>query len=200
MVSIGLLAASCAHDGGELPQESVATVAHAQEGEMAIPNAPQPPTLTSREVSERLLRLLDGLHGDGDLTPTAIERATGLAVAVAPEDPLRYGFHGRIDADWTFGLRALTRDGGGAIRGAHFYFNRAADNDGDMDAVCDPDFETYRTRLTAMGYDAAPVRGEHGRLLHWQFERGAIRLLAQVRGQSAARADRDCLSMLTIEV
>jgi hypothetical protein len=155
------------------------------------------PKLRGEEVSGRVLKLIDSIRSRADLSPDNIRRATGIAVAFDPDDPSRYGFHGRVDEAWWYDLGSVVDQVDGGVRGLEFFFAAPGRPDADPAAVCSPDLDGYRKRLEAMGFTASPVRGERDQLRYWEFVRGAVRVRATV----AATADdaHHCVRLIAID-
>jgi hypothetical protein len=189
-----------------LPQASVVSddrMAVTADKEKAMPSEKDDlsmyaPTKTPQQVSDLLIAFIDSIAGADDLLPSQIEQATGLRVNVHPQRPNRFGFHGMVDADWNYGVRSLPDSDNDSARTLMFYFNNPANNSADMTPICDPDFETYKARLIAIGFQPEPAYGEHGRLLYWDFRRGMVSVQVHVRGESREKAGHHCVPMMLI--
>ncbi len=151
------------------------------------------------EVSQRVLSLIDSVHGPEQVEPSHIERVTGFKVAVSATNPQQYGFSGELTADWGYSLVSLTElDGSRPHRLMFSFEDGSADGNADMAPICDMDFADYDKALTGAGFASEAARGHHGEIEYWQYHRGDVSVLVHTRGESDARADRACVSMIVI--
>ncbi len=155
------------------------------------------PKLSSAEISERVLRLIDTIHDRDGLSPDNIHRATRIAVSFDPEDSDRYGFHGRVESPWLYDLGSVVDQVNGGVRGLQFFFAAPGHPEADLTPVCTPDLDTYRQRLEDMGFTATPVRGDLQQLRYWEFVRGSVRVRATVA--SGADGAHSCVRLITID-
>lgn len=155
------------------------------------------PKLSSAEISERVLRLIDAIRDRNGLSPDNIQRAMGIAVSFDPEDSDRYGFHGRIEGPWLYDLGSVVDQVNGGVRGLQFFFAAPGHPEADLTPVCTPDLDTYRQRLEGMGFTATPVRGDLQQLRYWEFTRGSVRVRATVLPM--ADGARSCVRLITID-
>ena len=155
------------------------------------------PKLSSAEISERVLRLIDTIHDRDGLSPDNIHRATGIAVSFDPENSDRYGFHGKVDGPWLYDLGSVVDQVSGGVRGLQFFFATPGYPEADPTPVCTPDLDTYRQRLEGLGFTATPVRGDLQQLRYWEFARGSVRVRATV--VSIAESARSCVRLITID-
>lgn len=155
------------------------------------------PKLSSAEISERVLRLIDAIRDRNGLSPDNIQRAMGIAVSFDPEDSDRYGFHGRIEGPWLYDLGSVVDQVNGGVRGLQFFFAAPGHPEADPTPVCTPDLDTYRQRLEGMAFTATPVRGDLQQLRYWEFTRGSVRVRATVLPM--ADGARSCVRLITID-
>lgn len=154
---------------------------------------------SAEDISRRILTLIDGIHGPEQIAPAHIEQVTGIKVEFNARDSNQYGFSGELSDDWAYSLVSLTEIDGSRPHRLMFSFeDESADGNGDMANVCGLDYAGYARALADAGFVAAPVRGHHGEVEYWEYERGRVSLQVHVRGESEQRADHACVSMIVI--
>jgi hypothetical protein len=155
--------------------------------------------LNAEEISRRILTLIDSIHGPEQIDAAHIERVTSIKVEFNDSDPNEYGFSGELGDDWSYNLISLTELDDSRPHRLMFSFDDASPNrDSAMCRVCSVDFAGYDRALTTAGFTATPVRGHHGQLEYWEYERDQVSLQVHVRGESEQRADHTCVSMIVI--
>jgi len=153
---------------------------------------------TAAEIGERVLKLIDSIHGVDDIAPTHIEKITGMKVDFNPDDRNEYGFGGKLTDVWSYNLLTLTESGGGQPNRLMFSFDDQSHADADMAPICALDFDDYSKALTAAGFASSPAPGEHGSVLYWDFARGGVSVNVYVRAESAAKPKHSCVSSIVI--
>lgn len=148
-------------------------------------NAPQLPT-SADEIATRVLNLITNLHGTDDLTPAAIERATGIRIAHDRDDPRIYGFGAHMDDDaWCYNLIALPeRWEGDASKRIIFSFD---DQSGELQPppAGRLDYDAYARRLSDSGYVGTLRLGARNAFHGFTFTRGDVSVDIDVRGSEA---------------
>jgi hypothetical protein len=89
----------------------------------------QLPTPTNaEEIGQRVLKLVENIHGRDDIAPARIEQLTGIKVEFNPDDANEYGFSGQLTEQWAYNLVSLPEGRHGADLCARFrrLFRRAA--------------------------------------------------------------------------
>lgn len=155
-------------------------------------------TLTAEEIGGRVLKLIGAIRSADDIAPDRVERATGIKVAVNPDDHNEYGFGGKLDGAWSYNLVSLTENDGSRPSRLMFSFDDDSRGHADMAPVCTMDFDAYAKALAADGFARTPARGEHDRLLYWDFARGGVSVQVYVEGASETAGARSCVSKLII--
>ncbi len=159
------------------------------------------PHLTAEQISRRILSLINSLHTRADLTPAAVENIVSVKVDTSPKNHNEWGFSGKLTDVWSYDFDTV-----GDAADAHpyrleFIFrDQPRGNATDMTAVCGLDFDEYTRILTGAGFKSSPYHGEHGRLIYWEFLRDAVSVKISIRGESDARTDHLCVSMLIADV
>jgi hypothetical protein len=167
--------------------------------------APLRPRLTAEQALTRLLELIHSSRHLDDFTPERLREVMGTEITYAEDGADRYGFGEQITADWSYGFGVDKS----APTGPHFLFDFNPVPPGtspDMTDICQLDFEKFSAELESMGFIKTPSYGEHGRLMHYTFNRmkdGINEMTIQVhlRGRasdSAVEVRHDCVKMLTI--
>ena len=151
----------------------------------------------ARDIADRLLALIDSIHGRSDLAQAHVERVTGLTLNVEADTVYLYGARGALADGWSYRLGATAGDDDGADS-LLFTFNHADGDGADMTAICDPDFEAYRAALEARGFDARTVPGDRGSTRFWEFARDGVTVRIRTIGESRARPEHACVSNISI--
>jgi hypothetical protein len=133
------------------------------------------PALAPDEISLRILKLIDSVRGQQDLSPENVERVTGIKVHIDADDPDSYGFHGQAGVGWTYGLWSVPEPGPKPARQRlRFKFFPGQDQK-DYSPICSPNYHDYANALVARGFQHEKVRAfvdEPWELL--QFHRGQV--------------------------
>jgi hypothetical protein len=151
------------------------------------------------EIGRRVLQLIDTIHGPEQVDAAHIERVTGIPVEFNDANPQQYGFGGQLSPDWTYNLVSLTElDGSRPHRLMFSLDDRSADANADMAPIAPLAFEACDQALASAGYTGAPNLGRYGQVEYWEYQRGDVSLQVHVRGESDAKAERACVSMIVI--
>jgi hypothetical protein len=153
---------------------------------------------TAEEIGQRVLKLVENIHGPGDIAPARIEQLTGIPVEFNPDDANEYGFGGQLTDAWAYNLVSLTEATGATPTRLMFSFDDRTRSNADMAPISDLDFDDYAKALTAAGFRSNVIRGEHERVSYWDFSRDAVSVQVFVRGENDAKADHSCVSKLII--
>ena len=153
---------------------------------------------TSRDIAQRVIRLVENVRSRDDLSPARIQQLTGIPVETAAGDATTYGFGGQLTDVWAYNLVSLPDGADQPPSRVLFSFDDESRSNADMTPICDPDFDAFAAALRAAGYVATPAYGPHERVLHWDFARDGVSVQVQVRGETDARADHACVSRLII--
>lgn len=154
----------------------------------------------SRDLGERVLRLIAGLHGPDDIAPARVEAVTGHRVEHHPEDARIYGFGERLDQRWIGNLVSLRDpERGDAPSRLLFSFDDQSGRHDDWSAVRGLSFQEYADALTAAGYVGEPLVGPRNAFYGMRFRRGTVAVDLDVRGESATRPDRLCIARILID-
>jgi hypothetical protein len=156
-------------------------------------------SMSAEDVSRRMLRLFTSVRGPNDITPARIRELTGIEVRYGSEDPKQYGFGEAVDDTWIYNLVSLPGPDGKPDR-LMFSFDDQSHGHADMTPVCALGFDDYAKALTDAGFASRPRLGRLDRVKYWEYTRGDVTVQVYVRGQSAARADRLCVSMMIVNV
>jgi hypothetical protein len=184
---------ACAHTG-EPARDTLFPATHSSDTIMQTNT-----TTTAEEIAQRMLKLIDSIHGPQQIDAGHIEQVTGFKVASNPNNPHQYGFSGKLSEDWAYSLVSLTETSGGKPSRLMFSFeDRSEDENADMAPVCALDFQGYSKALTDAGFQPIPARGHHNEIEYWDFNRDQVRVQVYTRGESDAKADHACVSMLII--
>ncbi len=155
------------------------------------------PTYSAKEISQKVLQLIEGIKGIEQISPKNIEKIIGGKIIFDNENPNRYGYAGKVaDSDWFYQIFSLTEANGEPSRRLEFSFERHDDKEDDLNPVCGFTYEDYKKSLLADGFKVTPFYGEHGRLLYWQFEKGNI----EVKIISYKYENKECVKTLWINI
>ena len=166
------------------------------------------PTLTAEEISKRMIELIKTIKTKADISPENIERVMKIKVEYGEENRQSYGFGGLIEGNlrWTYNLSAYSYPGNArkAADTVNFSFNPLMDDENsgrdDYAPVCTIDFDAYSKELKDAEFSFAPYYGEHGRLLWWNFSRGAVSVQITAYGENTKRVNHQCVGLLTVNV
>ncbi len=150
------------------------------------------------DIGQRVLKLIDSIHGTGDIAPEHIQNITGIPVQFNPDDANEYGFGGKLDDTWAYNLVSLTEANGAKPNRLMFSFDDQTRDYADMAPISDLDFDDYAKALTAAGFQSKPMRGKHDRLVYWDFSRNDVTVQVYVRGENDAKAEHHCVTKLII--
>lgn len=165
-------------------------------------------TLKAEEISRRMIELIKSIKTDQDISPENIERMMKAKIIFDKENRQNYGFGGKIEGfrKWAYNLSVYSNpnDENKTSSALNFSFNYLNDDEkserDDYAPVCKVDFDAYGKALKDAGFSSAPYYGEHGRLLWWNFARGAVSVQIIAYGENDQRPNRQCVSMLTVSV
>lgn len=158
-------------------------------------------TLTlSRDLGQRALRLVEGLHAPDDLSPARLEQVFGQPVRHSRTDPQVYGFGRTLDARWICNVMTLPRPAPDAPLRLEFAFDDQTDAYDDLSAVAGLDFDACAAAMAAAGYVHRPATGGRDMLYGHDFLRGPVSIRVRVRAESAAHPDHLCVESLIAEV
>jgi hypothetical protein len=172
------------------------------------PDDSNAPALTAEEISKRMIELIKFIKTKEDISPENIERMMKINVKFNKKERQNYGFGGLVEGatNWAYNLSAYpypSKDNKETDT-VNFSFNPLTDDEktprDDYAPVCTVDFDAYSRELKAAGFSSAPYYGEHGRLLWWNFSRGAVSAQITAYGENEKRVNHKCVSMLTISV
>jgi hypothetical protein len=156
-------------------------------------------SVSAEDIGRRVLALIDSIRGPEQIDAAHIQRVTGQTVEFNDADPNQYGFGGNLDGDWTYNLVSLTELDDSRPHRLMFSFDDGSDDgNADMGPICTMDYAAYDRALTAAGFTAAPMRGRHGQIEYWEYQRGPVSLQVYVRGENDAKADHTCVSMIIV--
>ncbi len=155
--------------------------------------------ISAEDVSRRMLRLFTSVRGPDDIAPARIRELTGIEVRYGNDDPKQYGFGEAVDDNWIYNLVSLPGSDGKPNR-LMFSFDDQSHGHADMGPVCALGFDDYAKALTDAGFASRPSLGRLGQVEYWEFSRGDVSVQLYVRGESEARADRLCVSMMIANV
>lgn len=135
------------------------------------------PTLTAKEISRRVLKLIKSINGLDKISPKNLEKIIGGKVSIDQKDHNNYGYAGKIpNSEWFYQIFSLTELDGKTARRLEFSFERQDDNEQDLTPVCEFSFKDYKKELTNMHFSVTPYYGEHGRFLYWHFEKSSVEI------------------------
>ncbi len=162
-------------------------------------NTPSPAPATAAEIGRRVLQLIDSIHGPEQVDAAHIERVTGMKVEFNDANPQQYGFGGQLSPDWAYNLVSLTElDGSRPHRLVFSLDDLSAGANADMAPIAPLGFADCEQALASAGYTGAPNRGRYGQVEFWEYQRGDVSLQVHVRGESDAKAEHACVSMIVI--
>lgn len=156
-------------------------------------------SISAEDISRHMLRLFTNVRGPDDITPARIRELTGIEVRYGNDDPKQYGFGEAVDDTWVYNLVSLPGPGGTPNR-LMFSFDDQTHNHADMAPVCALGFDDYAKALTDAGFASRPSLGRLDQVEYWEYTRDNVTVQVHVRGQSEARADRLCVSMMIVNV
>lgn len=155
---------------------------------------------SSKDLGQRLLRLIDTLHRPEDISPENIERVTGKRVESDPQDPRSYGFGEVLDDRWICNLVSLPDPlSTEAPSRLVFSFDDQAGQYTDMSAVCGLDFDAYSEALAAAGYARHANLGPRNAFRSFGFSRGDVSIEVLVRGESRENPNHLCVSSVIVD-
>ncbi len=153
---------------------------------------------TAEDIGQRVLKLVENVHGRDDIAPERIEQLTGIKVAFNPDDANEYGFSGQLTDAWAYNLVSLPESTGVKPSRIMFSFDDESRSNADMAPICALDFDDYAAALQNAGFTSNPARSKHDRLLYWDFSRDDVSVQIYVRGENDAKAEHTCVSKLII--
>lgn len=162
------------------------------------PIAAEPVALGAKDLSKRVIALIEGIRSVRDISPESIEKITGLKVEINPLDSNDYGTTGKLTDTWYYGLRSMSPDASDKPNRLLFQLNDQTDADADMSPVCVP-IEDYSQALTAAGFASRKMRNRLNTQDYWEFTRGNVGATVYVRGKSDSHDAQTCVSMVIIE-
>jgi hypothetical protein len=153
--------------------------------------------INAEDIGQRVLKLVEHIHGPDDIAPERIEQLTGIKVEFNPDDANEYGFSGQLTDAWAYNLVSLP-EGTGKPSRIMFSFDDESRSNADMAPICALDFDAYAAALTTAGFASNPTRGKHDRVEYWDFARDDVSVQIYVRGENDAKAEHACVSKLII--
>jgi hypothetical protein len=147
---------------------------------------PFAPTLDAEQCLLRLLALIRGLDSVAGIDAARLRTAFGVDFDA---DENRLGYGERLSRDWWTSFEWDP----GHPHGPRFEFAFVPDPPGahpPATAICAVDFDRFAAELAAMGFSRETIRGEHGRVLHDDFERGDLSVTVYTRGEADDSPER----------
>lgn len=115
-------------------------------------------TRSAQDIGARIIRLAQNLNSLDDISPTSIERHTGLRVEFNKHNRLKYGFGGLIAEPWHYDLDSVQEAEGSMPRQLIFFLRqRGHEGKADMTPICKPSFQEYRNALVEAGYQSKRI-------------------------------------------
>lgn len=155
------------------------------------------PKLDAEQSLRRLLALIRGSRTIADINAGTLRQVFGVAFTEASG---RLGFAERLDRDWWSSFESVP----GSASGPHFEFSFRPDQPNAnpaASAICKLDYTTFAAELEGMGFRHETYRGEHGRILHEEFQRDGMIVQVHTRGEAEAQPDKvahACVQMVLI--
>jgi hypothetical protein len=191
LCAIAVSACATQHDSPAKAKENAAMTAES-------PTVAEPVAFGAKDLSKRVLALIEGIRDIRDISPESIEKLTGLKIEVNPKDSNDYGTTGKLTDTWYYGLRSMSPDASDKPNRLLFELNDQTDTDADMSPVCVP-IEDYSQALTAAGFASRKMRNRLDTQDYWEFTRGDVGATVYVRGKSDPHDAQTCVSMVIIE-
>lgn len=167
-------------------------------------NTPSGPTLSAKEISNRILKFAKSIKTVSDISPGNIEKRMGIKVDFNEEDRTNYGFWGKVaDSARIYGLVAYpypsaenkTTD---TVRFTFDNFDNETEN-ADTKDVC-VDLESYRKNLKKSGFSSRNAYGVHSAMRGLIFSRNNLFVDVYVKryGSNFEDIKKDCVEMIII--
>ena len=153
-------------------------------------------SMSAEEIGNRVLKLIDTIRTNDDISPANIEKMIGIKVEFNAEDPNDYGFGGKLTDEWSYNFGSLTDPTGAKPSRLELSFDAQTGDNADMTPICKFDFNDYSKFLTSAGFTKSPFYAEHGRISSFNFKRGRVAVDINPHGDG----EHTCVSILTIEV
>lgn len=144
------------------------------------------PTLDAEQSLLRLLALIRDLGSVAEIDAARLRAAFGVNFDA---DENRLGYGERLSRDWSTSFEWDP----GHPHGPRFEFAFVPDPPGThppATAICAVDFDRFAAELAAMGFTRETTHGEHGRVLHDDFERGDLSIAVYTRGEADDSPER----------
>lgn len=148
---------------------------------MPMTSAPiDPPVLSAEDLLRRLLDLLRDCHESTDLTGPRVRRAFGVPFE---SDEGRLGYGERLCREWWSSLE-LDPDGAYGPTFELAFRPDCAGTHPPATTICTMDYAAFAAELKAMGFEHETTFGEHGRVVHENFDRDGLSVIVDVRGEA----------------
>lgn len=146
------------------------------------------PRPDDNDIGTRLLTLLTGLRGPGDIAPERLQEIVGAPVQYDPDDRNRYGMGAVVDDHWIYNLATIPDRAGDVPRRLVFSYDSTDAQAGDVPASA-PEFEAFAQALRGAGYAQATVDGPRGALWGHRFTRDGVDVQVNTAREDAQARD-----------
>lgn len=148
----------------------------------------------------RLLTLLEQARTPDNLSLPAIERHMGLRMQPIASDASRFEATGRLGGEWTYSLATVRSSYRVAPHALRLRFDDGRDGASDMSAVCQFDYERYKSSLERMGFEPRVILGNQRQVNFNHHSGSGLHAIVYVRGENARNPERKCVDMVLIDV
>lgn len=157
-------------------------------------------TRSAQDIGTRIIRLAQNLNSLDDISPTSIERHTGLRVEFNKHNRLKYGFGGLIADPWHYDLDSVQEAEGSLPRQLIFSLRQGRPGeDAEMSTICKPSLQDYRNALVEAGYQTKRVYVAH-KWMGLRLSRGVVHITLAAHRQADPADASACLHSLRIYV
>ncbi len=161
--------------------------------------AARPPPKNAEQLAKRLLTLLEHARTPDDLSLPAVERHMGLRMRPIASDASQFEATGRLDGEWTYSLATVRSSYRVAPHALRLRFDDGRDGASDMSAVCQFDYEQYKSSLERIGFEPRVILGSQ-RQVNFNHDSGSgLHAIVYVRGENARNPERRCVDMVLID-
>ncbi len=161
--------------------------------------AATPPPNNAEQLAKRLLALLEHARTPDDISLPAVQRHMGLRMRPIASDASQFEAIGRIDGEWTYLLASVRSSYRVAPHALRLRFDDGRDSASDMSAVCQFDYEQYKSSLERIGFEPRVILGSQRQVNFNHHSGSGLHAIVYVRSENARNPERRCVDMVLID-
>ena len=152
--------------------------------------------LSAQDLTQRLLALIEDIHGKQDISRQLIQKHLGQQGWIDPHDSEHYGIVGKLTETWYYSLSYQTALPDDKSKSLFFEFVDHTHSNADMSPICVA-LENYMQPLVAAGFTPDMDYTRFGEK-YWTFTRNNVGAIVYLRGKRNPHDTQACIESVII--